>query len=114
MLIPPPWKQTQQDQNGNVKAVVSYIYIIVLFFHLGFYLFAFDSNGKSNPLAVWSRPMLVRGPVGIVSGVEVAFLLMFIALLVWSFPLTSTTASPFVLRSGCVDNLHFESINFSW
>jgi len=29
--------------------------------------------------------MLVKGPLGIVSITEIAFLLMFIALLVWSF-----------------------------
>ncbi|KAI4328822.1 hypothetical protein L6164_021148 [Bauhinia variegata] len=45
-----------------------------------------SSNGKKKqgpPL--WKKPMLVRGPLGIVSGTELAFLIMFIALLVWSF-----------------------------
>jgi hypothetical protein len=29
--------------------------------------------------------MLVKGPLGIVSGTELAFLIMFVALLIWSF-----------------------------
>lgn len=29
--------------------------------------------------------MLVKGPLGIVSGIELAFFIMFLALLVWSF-----------------------------
>ncbi|PON58180.1 Cytochrome b245, heavy chain [Parasponia andersonii] len=33
----------------------------------------------------WSRPVLVKGPLGIVSWMELSFLAMFITLLVWSF-----------------------------
>uniref|UniRef100_A0A1D1YAJ4 Ferric reduction oxidase 2 n=1 Tax=Anthurium amnicola TaxID=1678845 RepID=A0A1D1YAJ4_9ARAE len=33
----------------------------------------------------WKRPALVKGPLGIVSWTELAFLLMFLALLVWCF-----------------------------
>lgn len=33
---------------------------------------------------MWKRPVLVRGPLGIVSWTEVTFFVMFIALLVWS------------------------------
>ncbi|XP_061341305.1 ferric reduction oxidase 2-like isoform X2 [Gastrolobium bilobum] len=36
-------------------------------------------------VTIWKRPMLVKGPLGIVSSTELAFLLMFIALLVWTF-----------------------------
>jgi len=32
--------------------------------------------------------VLIKGPLGIVSGTELAFFLMFIALLVWSFAAT--------------------------
>ncbi|XP_021748785.1 ferric reduction oxidase 2-like [Chenopodium quinoa] len=42
------------------------------------------SSGVTRWLATWRRPVLVRGPLGIVSGVELSFLLMFIAFLVWS------------------------------
>ncbi|KAE9610207.1 hypothetical protein Lal_00006854 [Lupinus albus] len=40
------------------------------------------NDGKK---CIWKRPVLVRGLLGIVSGTELAFLFMFIALLVWSF-----------------------------
>ncbi|CAM8917620.1 unnamed protein product [Rhodiola kirilowii] len=33
----------------------------------------------------WKRPCLVKGPLGIVSWTELAFLIMFIVLLIWSF-----------------------------
>ncbi|KAL5062316.1 hypothetical protein RYX36_024053, partial [Vicia faba] len=41
-------------------------------------------NGKKHESTIWKRPMLVKGPLGIVSMTEIAFLLMFIALLVWT------------------------------
>ncbi|XP_019455122.1 PREDICTED: ferric reduction oxidase 2-like [Lupinus angustifolius] len=49
-----------------------------------------DSNMESCnvsklDVAICKRPVLVKGPLGIVSGTELAFLLMFIALLIWSF-----------------------------
>ncbi|KAJ6675322.1 FERRIC REDUCTION OXIDASE 2 [Salix viminalis] len=45
-----------------------------------------ESNiGKKNRLVTLKRPMLVKGPLGIVSGTELAFLTMFLALLIWSF-----------------------------
>ncbi|XP_030515421.1 ferric reduction oxidase 2 [Rhodamnia argentea] len=40
---------------------------------------------RNKGLAMWKRPALVSGPLGIVSWIELAFFLMFIALLVWSF-----------------------------
>jgi hypothetical protein len=43
------------------------------------------SNGKKNRLVTLKKPMLVKGPLGIVSGTELAFLIMFVALLIWSF-----------------------------
>ncbi|XP_038682827.1 ferric reduction oxidase 2-like [Tripterygium wilfordii] len=42
-----------------------------------------DSGEKVSLLGRWRRPMLVKGPLGIVSGVELAFFVMFMALLVW-------------------------------
>ncbi|KAH8488717.1 hypothetical protein H0E87_024375 [Populus deltoides] len=44
-----------------------------------------ESNGKKNRLVTLKKPMLVKGPLGIVSGTELAFLIMFVALLIWSF-----------------------------
>ncbi|KAK9279998.1 hypothetical protein L1049_013682 [Liquidambar formosana] len=44
-----------------------------------------ERNGKKNRLALWKRPAIVGGPLGILSGVELGFFIMFIALLVWSF-----------------------------
>lgn len=39
----------------------------------------------STGMAAWRRPVLVGGPLGIVTGIELAFLLMFLALLVWCY-----------------------------
>ncbi|KAJ7951174.1 Ferric reduction oxidase [Quillaja saponaria] len=44
-----------------------------------------SNEGKKQKLLIWNRPVLVKGPLGIVSGTELAFFIMFIALLVWSF-----------------------------
>ncbi|GAV92529.1 Ferric_reduct domain-containing protein/FAD_binding_8 domain-containing protein/NAD_binding_6 domain-containing protein, partial [Cephalotus follicularis] len=41
--------------------------------------------GKQHRYALWKRPMLIKGPLGIVSVTELAFLIMFMALLIWSF-----------------------------
>ncbi|KAL9245364.1 hypothetical protein vseg_019026 [Gypsophila vaccaria] len=34
--------------------------------------------------AKWRRPVLIRGPLGVVSWIELSFLIMFVALLIWS------------------------------
>ncbi|KAL5572913.1 hypothetical protein UlMin_022510 [Ulmus minor] len=39
---------------------------------------------KKNQFDKWRQPILVKGPLGIVSSTELAFFVMFIALLVWS------------------------------
>ncbi|KAK7274362.1 hypothetical protein RIF29_15447 [Crotalaria pallida] len=44
-----------------------------------------SSDGQKRKATLWKRPVLVKGPLGIVSGTEFAFLMMFIALLIWSF-----------------------------
>ncbi|GMP61385.1 hypothetical protein CsSME_00023875 [Camellia sinensis var. sinensis] len=43
-----------------------------------------ESNGKKHKLSIWKRPVIIKG-LGIVSIIELAFFVMFIALLVWSF-----------------------------
>ena len=42
------------------------------------------NSSPKDRLAVLKRPVLVKGPLGIVSMIEMLFLVMFIALLVWS------------------------------
>ncbi|KAF1869899.1 hypothetical protein Lal_00017476 [Lupinus albus] len=42
-------------------------------------------NGKKHETTIWNRSIIIKGPLGIVSGTEVAFLIMFIALVIWSF-----------------------------
>nr|KYP64236.1 hypothetical protein KK1_018828 [Cajanus cajan] len=44
-----------------------------------------SSYSKKHEISIWKRLVLVRGPLGIVSVTEMAFLIMFIVLLVWSF-----------------------------
>ncbi|KAK0583060.1 hypothetical protein LWI29_032967 [Acer saccharum] len=41
-------------------------------------------NGGKERLALWKKPMVVKGPLGIVSSIELGFFTLFIALLVWS------------------------------
>ncbi|XP_030491304.2 ferric reduction oxidase 2 [Cannabis sativa] len=43
------------------------------------------SHNKKKILGLWKQPMVVKGPLGIVTGIELGFFVMFIALLVWSF-----------------------------
>ncbi|KAL2336002.1 hypothetical protein Fmac_010448 [Flemingia macrophylla] len=42
-------------------------------------------NAKKRKETIWKRPVLIKGPLGIVSGTELAFFLMFVVLLVWSY-----------------------------
>ncbi|KAH7513089.1 hypothetical protein FEM48_Zijuj12G0159500 [Ziziphus jujuba var. spinosa] len=55
-----------------------------IYHHLGKNL---DHNNlpRKRWLGKLEKPMLVKGPLGIVSGIELAFFIMFIALLIWSF-----------------------------
>ena len=68
----------------------------VLLFYVVDFFFSFPShlinqrsfvlrNVENSGLASWKRPVLVNGPLGIVSWTELPFLTMFIAMLVWSF-----------------------------
>ncbi|PWA82734.1 ferric reduction oxidase 2 [Artemisia annua] len=43
-----------------------------------------EKEATNDKLSIWKRPMIIKG-LGIVSKIELAFLLMFIALVVWSF-----------------------------
>ncbi|KAK4431453.1 Ferric reduction oxidase 2 [Sesamum alatum] len=56
-----------------------------LYLHLDKYI---DENENRTPrgprFASWRQPVLLRGPLGIVSWMELSFLVMFVALLVWS------------------------------
>ena len=42
------------------------------------------NGGRKERLALWKKPMVVKGPLGIVSSIELGFFTLFIALLVWS------------------------------
>ncbi|KAJ4953674.1 hypothetical protein NE237_030506 [Protea cynaroides] len=55
-----------------------------VYLYLGKKYGASESN-HGRRLASWSRTVLVKGPLGIVSWTELAFLVMFLALLIWSF-----------------------------
>ncbi|XP_061361316.1 ferric reduction oxidase 2-like [Gastrolobium bilobum] len=44
-----------------------------------------ESKVEFIGLASWKRPLLVNGPLGIVSRTELAFIVMFVLLLIWSF-----------------------------
>lgn len=63
------------------------MYVSFLFFVLQVNIFFIKFRVKeatNNKLSIWKRPMIING-LGIVSKVELAFFLMFIALVVWSF-----------------------------
>ncbi|CAN1793555.1 Ferric reduction oxidase 2 [Linum perenne] len=65
-----------------MAAILSCIYL-----HLGNSINQKKSGGRSGEkrtLATWRKPMLVKGPLGIVTGIELAFLIMLVVLLAWS------------------------------
>ncbi|KAG0460718.1 hypothetical protein HPP92_021015 [Vanilla planifolia] len=43
-----------------------------------------NSGGFSRRLNAWRRPVLVRGPLGVLSAMEIAFSLQFLALVIWA------------------------------
>ena len=43
------------------------------------------SGSLRRRLEAWRKPVLVKGPLGIVSAIELAFCLKFLALLIWAF-----------------------------
>ncbi|KAK6786751.1 hypothetical protein RDI58_015276 [Solanum bulbocastanum] len=56
-----------------------------IFLHLAKYANAHDERtSKGTRFALWSRPAITKGPLGIVSWIELCFLFMFTALLIWS------------------------------
>ncbi|KAK3428610.1 hypothetical protein EUGRSUZ_E00107 [Eucalyptus grandis] len=58
---------------------------------------------RKKGLAMWKRPVLVSGPLGIVSWTELAFFVMFIALLVWSFATDLRISFLDIERTGPMD-----------
>ncbi|KAG4377950.1 hypothetical protein GLYMA_18G235900v4 [Glycine max] len=66
-------------------AVLGCVYVHIAKKGNGFGKESCSSYGKKREVSIWKRLVLVRGPLGIVSGTEMVFLLMFIVLLVWSF-----------------------------
>lgn len=55
-----------------------------VYLHLGAKNEARSEKKADNGVKLWKRPVLAKGPLGIVSGTELAFLVMFVTLLVWS------------------------------
>ncbi|PIA49252.1 hypothetical protein AQUCO_01300241v1 [Aquilegia coerulea] len=58
-----------------------------IYLHLGKKSNDKKSESSTDPkivLSPWKRPALVKGPLGVVSWIELAFFTMFIALLIWS------------------------------
>ncbi|XP_027352717.1 ferric reduction oxidase 2-like [Abrus precatorius] len=66
-------------------AVLGCIYLHIAEKENGFNMERCINYGNKHEVSIWKRAVLVRGPLGIVSGTEFAFLFMFIGLLVWSF-----------------------------
>lgn len=57
-----------------------------LYLHLEKYIDDADNRSRGDEyFASWKQPLLVRSPLGILTWTELSFVLMFIALLVWSF-----------------------------
>ncbi|XP_047179761.1 ferric reduction oxidase 2-like [Vigna umbellata] len=70
-------------QGANLLVYTSPILFIAA---LGCVYVHIANKGKdSDEVSIWKRLVLVRGPLGIVSATELAFLSMFIVLLLWSF-----------------------------
>ncbi|KAM0950165.1 putative ferric-chelate reductase (NADH) [Dioscorea sansibarensis] len=73
--------------------ILIYTFPILFIAVLGcFYLHLAKKSGSlaqsgvlSSQLQAWKRPLLLKGPQGIVSAIELTFSLMFLALLLWSF-----------------------------
>ncbi|KAJ3680297.1 hypothetical protein LUZ60_016575 [Juncus effusus] len=82
---------TYFGRQGTV--ILMYAFPIMFISVVGcYYLHLRKKNGNmergklfTSRMASWKRPVLVNGPFGVVSGIEFAFSLMFIALLVWCF-----------------------------
>ncbi|KAL5727280.1 ferric-chelate reductase (NADH) [Ranunculus cassubicifolius] len=56
-----------------------------VFLHLGKKCGDNHSPDEKKSPSQWRRPVLVKGPLGVVSWIELAFFVMFISLLVWYF-----------------------------
>ncbi|KAL1540172.1 ferric-chelate reductase (NADH) [Salvia divinorum] len=79
------------NQGANILVFTSPVVVIALlgcvYLHLGKNNNSHIKNIKSgegeNRIEIWKRPMIIKG-LGIVSRIELAFFLMFIALLIWN------------------------------
>ncbi|PKI63529.1 hypothetical protein CRG98_016196, partial [Punica granatum] len=67
-------------------SILIYTFPILLVAALGcLYLHYGKHDARSGSWDSWRRPVIVRGPLGIISWTELSFLVMFAGLLVWSF-----------------------------
>eukprot|EP00268_Persea_americana_P057078 TRINITY_DN6812_c0_g1_i2.p1 TRINITY_DN6812_c0_g1~~TRINITY_DN6812_c0_g1_i2.p1 ORF type:complete len:727 (-),score=63.26 TRINITY_DN6812_c0_g1_i2:431-2611(-) len=84
-------KSTYFGKQGSTLLIFSFPILFIaalgcLYLHLGKkdgnYM---ERNGENSRLDFWKRPFIVKGPLGVVSAMELAFLAMFIALLIWTY-----------------------------
>ncbi|KAL7583087.1 hypothetical protein Lser_V15G43873 [Lactuca serriola] len=74
-----------QQQGGNILIYTTPILLIAIMSCIYLHLQNKVSHHQSTPNNLWGQLAIVRGPLGIISWTEVSFLIMFVALLVWSF-----------------------------
>ncbi|KAG9452683.1 hypothetical protein H6P81_005587 [Aristolochia fimbriata] len=82
--------QTDSKYFGEQGAnMLVYTFPVLLIAVLGCLYLGFNGNSRSSEgkikLERFRKPILVRGPLGVVSALELVFLSMFLALLLWSF-----------------------------
>ncbi|XP_068650711.1 ferric reduction oxidase 2-like [Aristolochia californica] len=79
--------QTDSRYFGQQGAnMLVYTFSVLLIAVLGcLYLDLQSNRTEEKKLARWRRPILVKGPLGVVSALELVFLSLFLALLIWSF-----------------------------
>ncbi|XP_065864209.1 ferric reduction oxidase 2-like [Euphorbia lathyris] len=87
----PTIRKTVDSSYFSIQGATFLLYVIpvllvavlgCVYLHLGKRSSNLDK--RKHRFAAWKKPMVVKGPLGIVSGIELGFLFMFVALLVWS------------------------------
>ncbi|XP_078440350.1 ferric reduction oxidase 2-like [Wolffia australiana] len=94
------------SQGTNLLLFTSPILFIAvlgcLFIHLKNKTCSTQSGNAGS--SFWKRPVLVRGPIGIVSWVEFIFLLMFVALLAWYFSVSLSASFSHISPQSAAEN----------
>ncbi|KAJ4966284.1 hypothetical protein NE237_018133 [Protea cynaroides] len=105
-------------QDTNLMFTFRVLFIASLgcvYLYLGKNMVQGIESNHGQRLASWSRTVLARRPLGIVSWTELAFLVVFIALLIWSFStyLTTVALSLALVGNVCLSFLFFPMIRGS-